>query len=302
MLKYFLFELTLSLLIIPPLEYPKITLVGVGLLGGSIGLAAKGRGVAGRVAGLVRREKSIDECLTAGVIDEATLDAAEAMAGTKLVILCTPVGDMKELAVQLKPHMDEDAIITDVGSVKKDVVATVEPVCARFVGSHPLAGSEKTGVANAHGDLLEGALCAVTPTENSDAAVVVAVEKFWQMLGARTTRLSPEAHDAVVARTSHLPHVLATALAHCVLGKAKNRETEFCATGFRDATRLADGSTPMWRDIALANPAAIKAAVEDMQSELDELCAALDAKDAAALEKFFEEGRALRREWLSGEN
>jgi prephenate dehydrogenase len=281
-------------------EFPKITLVGVGLLGGSIGLAVKQRGLAECVAGLVRREESIAECTKVGVVDMATLDSAEAVGDATLVILCTQVGQMGELAEQLKPHLADGAIVTDVGSVKADVVATVESVLPRFVGSHPLAGSEKTGVANARADLLEDALCAVTPTERTDGAAVESVEKFWQSLGARTARLSPEAHDLVVARTSHLPHMLATALVRCVLGGAENGEADFCATGFRDSTRLADGAAPMWRDIAMANPKAIVAALDDLQEELDGLRTALEVEDAEALEQFFDEGRRLRSDWLKG--
>jgi len=288
------------LFIIRVVEFPKITLVGVGLLGGSIGLAVKQRGLARCVAGLVRREESIEECTKAGVVDTATLDSAEAVGDATLVILCTPVGQMGELAEQLKPHLADGAIVTDVGSVKADVVATVESVLPRFVGSHPLAGSEKTGIANARADLLEDALCAVTPTERSDEATVESVEKFWQTLGARTSRLSPKAHDLVVARTSHLPHVLATALVRCVLGGEKHGESDFCATGFRDSTRLADGAAPMWRDIALANPKAIATALDDLQEELDGLRAALEAGDAETLEQFFDEGRRLRADWLKG--
>ena len=127
--------------------FPKITLVGVGLLGGSIGLAARRRGVTEHVCGLVRRKESISECLAAGVVDTATLDPAEAVDNAGLVILCTPVGEMKELGARLKPHLATEAIVTDVGSVKANVVAALEPVWKRFVGSHPLAGSEKIGVA-----------------------------------------------------------------------------------------------------------------------------------------------------------
>ncbi len=282
------------------MEFPKITLVGVGLLGGSIGLAVKQRGLAECVAGLVRREESIAECTKVGVVDMATLDSAEAVGDATLVILCTQVGQMGELAEQLKPHLADGAIVTDVGSVKANVVAMVESMLPRFVGSHPLAGSEKTGVANARADLLEDALCAVTPTERTDGAAVESVEKFWQSLGARTARLSPEAHDLVVARTSHLPHVLATALVRCVLGGAENGEADFCATGFRDSTRLADGAAPMWRDIAMANPKAIVAALDDLQEELDGLRTALEVEDAEALEQFFDEGRRLRSGWLKG--
>jgi|TARA_B110000495_G_scaffold111265_1_gene96248 prephenate dehydrogenase len=284
--------------IITPVQLQKLTLIGVGLLGGSIGLAAKQRDVAGRVCGLVRREESIAECLAAGVVDEATLDVAEAVADADLIILCTPVGRMGELAAALKPHLAADAIVTDVGSVKSSVVAAVEPVLSRFVGSHPLCGSEKAGVAHASGNLFEGAVCAVTPTEASAANDVAVVTEFWEALGSRVVNLTATDHDAIVARTSHLPHVLASALVNAVLTSPRAGESDFLGTGFRDTTRLASGEAGMWRDIALDNAEAIAAAVEDLQNELSQLRSALNAKDAAALEKFFAQAQSHRADWL----
>jgi prephenate dehydrogenase len=284
--------------IITPVQLQKLTLIGVGLLGGSIGLAAKQRDVAGRVCGLVRREESIAECLAAGVVDEATLDVAEAVADADLIILCTPVGRMGELAAALKPHLAADAIVTDVGSVKSSVVAAVEPVLSRFVGSHPLCGSEKAGVAHASGNLFEGAVCAVTPTEASAANDVAVVTEFWEALGSCVVNLTATDHDAIVARTSHLPHVLASALVNAVLTSPRAGESDFLGTGFRDTTRLASGEAGMWRDIALDNAEAIAAAVEDLQNELSQLRSALNAKDAAALEKFFAQAQSHRADWL----
>jgi len=286
-------------LIIPPVQFPKITLIGVGMLGGSVGLAAKHAGVAGRVCGLVRREASIAECLAAGVVDEATLDIAEAVDGADLVILCTPVGRMRDLAAALKPHLAADAIVTDVGSVKASVVAAVEPVLPSFVGSHPLCGSENPGVAHARGDLLDGAVCAVTPTAASDAASIGAVTAFWESLGSRVVNLSAADHDAIVARTSHLPHVLASALVNAVLTSPRAGECDFLGSGFRDTTRLASGGAGMWRDIAMDNADAISTALEELQSELCRLKTALSAKDAAALEQFFAEGQTARNDWLA---
>jgi len=286
--------------IISPVDFQKITLVGVGMLGGSIGLAAKRRGVAARVCGLVRREESIAECLAAGVVDDATLDIAEAVAGAGLVILCTPVGRMGELAAVMKPHLAADTIVTDVGSVKASVVAAVEPVLSRFVGSHPLCGSEKAGVAHARGDLFEGAVCAVTPTEASDVATVDTISKFWTALGSRVVNLTAADHDAIVARTSHLPHVLASALVNAVLASPRVGESDFLGSGFRDTTRLASGDAGMWRDIAMGNAAAIAAALEDLQAEIGRLKTAVSEKDAAALENFFAEGQSARDDWLAG--
>ena len=166
------------------MEFPKITLVGVGLLGGSVGLAVKQRGVAGQVTGYVRRAESVEECLATGAVDEATQDLEAAVTGASLVILCTPVGDMEELAAQLKPHLSADVVITDVGSVKASVVHVVESVLPRFVGSHPMCGSEKAGVAHARGDLFEGAACAITPTDQSEPTAVETVSNLWTALGS----------------------------------------------------------------------------------------------------------------------
>ena len=284
----------------PSVESPKITLIGVGLLGGSVGLAAKKLGVAGCITGLVRRSESIDECLAIGAVDEATQDLAEAVEGASLVILCTPVGGMKDMAAQIKPYLSPEAVVTDVGSVKASVVADVEPILPRFVGSHPLCGSEKTGAAHADADLFEGATCAVTPTEQSDAEAVAKVNEFWDVLGAKVVNLTPEAHDDIVARTSHLPHVVASALVNAILGKPVAGESDFIGTGFTDTTRLASGSPSMWRDIALTNSEAIQKAINDLQLELSELKNALDAKDGSALENFFKEGKILRDQWLEG--
>ena len=269
------------------------------MLGGSVGLAARQRGVAGQVTGLVRRVESVGECLAAGAVDAATQDLAEALEGSALVILCTPVGDMADMAVRLKPHLAADAVVTDVGSVKASVVRAVEGMLPRFVGSHPLCGSEKAGVVHARGDLFEGAACAVTPTGQSDAAAVEMVSGFWTALGGKVVSLTAEDHDAIVARTSHLPHVVASALVNAVLARPRAGESMFLGTGFRDTTRLASGSPSMWRDIAFTNAEAIARSIDDLQAELEQLKTALGAKDAAALEKFFAEGKSGRDEWLA---
>ena len=281
------------------MNFQKITLIGVGMLGGSVGLAARQRGVAGQVAGFVRRAESVGECLVAGAVDAATQDLAEAVGGSALVILCTPVGDMADMAARLKPHLAADAVVTDVGSVKASVVRAVEEVLPRFVGSHPLCGSEKAGVGHARGDLFEGAACAVTPTGQSDAEAVEMVSGFWTALGGKVVSLTAEDHDAIVARTSHLPHVVASALVNAVLARPRTGESMFLGTGFRDTTRLASGSPSMWRDIALTNAEAIARSIDELQVELEQLKTALGAKDAEALEKFFAEGKSGRDGWLA---
>jgi prephenate dehydrogenase len=203
------------------MRWRKVTLIGVGLLGGSLGLALRKRSLAAEVCGFVRREGSIAECLQAGAVDRATIDLAEAVAGADLIVLCTPLFQMTELALGMQAQVQSEALVTDVGSVKAALVAELEPVFAArgasFVGSHPMAGSEKTGVSAARADLFLNAACAVTPTAKSPQAKVEETEALWRAVGGRILRLSPEMHDELVSRSSHLPHVLAAQLAAYVL-------------------------------------------------------------------------------------
>jgi len=284
-------------------QFQKITIIGVGLLGGSIGLAARQKGLAGEIAGFVRREKSVPECEKAGATDYATTDLLAAVSNADLVILCTPLAQMRLLAQQFLPALKRGAIVTDVGSVKSDVVRGLEPVIARvgahFVGSHPMAGGEKMGVLAARANLLENAICVVTPTKKTDAKAVQKIGRFWESLGARVLRLDAARHDLFVSRTSHLPHVAAAALAGLVLDpKSPKSQSQLCATGFRDTTRIASGSPEMWRDIALANRKNISNSVDAFVKELKKFQAALRSGDAA-VGKFFASAKTRRDKWCS---
>ena len=283
-------------------QFRKITIVGVGLLGGSIGLAARKFRVAGEIAGYARREKTIAECEEFGATDYATTDLAAAVSNSDLVILCTPLAQMRSLAEQFLPALKRGAIVTDVGSVKADVVRELESLIAKagahFVGSHPMAGGEKTGVAAAREDLLENAVCVVTPTAKSNSGAVRKLERFWKSLGARVLKLPPEQHDLFVSRTSHLPHVVAAALANLVLSPAQPiGQAQLCANGFRDTTRIASGSPEMWRDIALSNRKHLASAVTAFISELQTFQAALQHLDENAIEEFFEAAKKRRDQW-----
>lgn len=284
------------------MRWRKVTLAGVGLLGGSLGQALKARALADRVAGYVRRPASIDEAVRAKAVDEATCDLAEAVRGADLIVLCTPLLQMPTLARQLLPHAEPGAVVTDVGSVKKALVEELEPLFAsrgiRFVGSHPMAGSEKMGVSAARPDLFERACCVVTPTAGSDPDAVRRVEQLWTSVGARLLRLEPDRHDAMVARSSHLPHVLAAHLARYVLApEAQPEQKMLCAGGFRDSTRIAAGSPEMWRDIVLMNRAHVAAALADFRGALAEFQARLERNDPVEIEQFFQQARALRESW-----
>jgi prephenate dehydrogenase len=284
--------------------FRKITIIGVGLLGGSIGLAVKRRKLVARggVAGFVRRPASLKDCEKAGAVDFATTDLLAAVWDADLVILCTPLAQMQSRVREMLPALKRGAVVTDVGSVKAGVVRELEPLVARagayFVGSHPMAGAEKTGVGAANAQLFVNAICVVTPTKRSNPAAVHKVERFWQALGGHTLRLPPAAHDLLVSRSSHLPHVLAATLAGYVLKPAHPKpQAALCANGFRDTTRIASGSPEMWRDIALANRKNLGRAMKDFISEAGRFQRALAKGDAAAISKFFETAKFRRDQW-----
>ena len=289
------------------MQFRKITIVGVGLLGGSIGLAVRRRRLAGEIAGYVRRAASVKDCEQAGAVDYAVTDLLAAVSQADLVILCTPLAQMPALAQQILPALKRGAIVTDVGSVKAEVVRELEPIIAKsgahFMGSHPMAGGEKMGVLAARADLFDNAVCIVTPTKKSDPSAVRQVEQFWKSLGARTLRFTAGEHDLLVSRSSHLPHVIAATLAGLVLDpKRPKAQAKLCATGFRDTTRIASGSPEMWRDIALANRKNLSQSVDAFVAELKKIQSALKQGDAKAVEKIFATARQRRDGWCMKSN
>lgn len=283
--------------------FQKITIAGVGLLGGSLGLAIKQRGVAGVVDGLVRRSASIRECEQLGVVNHATRDARRAAEGADLIVLCASVSRMRELTEAMRPGFKPGVIVTDVGSVKAGVVAELETIVAagggHFVGSHPMAGAERTGPGAAVANLFEDAMCVVTPTRRSSPMAIGKVEAFWKAVGGTVMRLDPETHDEWVGRSSHLPHVVAAGLANYVLSPAHPKgQSRLCATGFRDTTRIASGSPEMWRDIALANRQNLARVLGVFIADLEEFKHALEQSDAKVIEEYFETAKRRRDEWL----
>ena len=286
------------------MQFRKITIVGVGLLGGSIGLAARQRRLAGEVAGFVRRAASLKDCEKAGAVDFATTNLLAAVSNADLVILCTPLAQMHSLAQQILPALKRGAIVTDVGSVKAGVVRELESIIAKagahFIGSHPMAGGEKMGVLAARADLFECAVNILTPTKKSNVAAIRKLERFWKSLGTRTLRLDAAQHDLLVSRTSHLPHVTAAALANLVLNPAQPKtQAALCATGFRDTTRIASGSPEMWRDIVLANRKNLSQSVDAFVAELKKFQGTLRRGDGKAVEKIFAAAKQRRDNWCA---
>jgi len=285
-----------------PVRWKKVTLVGVGLLGGSLGKALRERRLAESVVGFVRRTGSVTECQKAGAVDWATRDLLTAVDGADLIVLCTPIAQMKPLVVELRPALRPGSIVTDVGSVKTRVVRDLEVLLtktgAHFVGSHPMAGAEKMGVAASSARLFCNAVCIVTPTPQSHKPAVRRVEQLWRSVGARVLRLNPKVHDALVSRSSHLPHVVAAELSNYVLGPGSSADQQLlCANGFRDTTRIASGSPEMWRDIALANRDKLLEALGGFLDELNAFKRILKTADANAISRFFQQAKQRRDRW-----
>jgi len=268
-------------------------------------MALKQRGLAGEVVGFVRRRATVAEAKKAGAISWGTLDLKTAVGAADLLVFCTPIAQMLPLAEQMVPWLMPGAIVTDVGSVKSSVVKDLEGLLAKagahFVGSHPMAGSEKTGVKAARADLFSDAICVVTPTASSNRTAARKVESLWKSVGGRLLKLTPKQHDELVSRSSHLPHVLAATLANTVLNhQSRKEQAALCANGFRDTTRIASGSPEMWRDIAVANRENLTRALDLFMRNLRVMQRALAKGNEKAIAQFFQQAKERRDNWLTG--
>lgn len=284
------------------MHWEKISIIGLGLLGGSLGLAIKKRKIATTVHAYVRRESSICECLQRGAADAASQDLRSVVENADLVILCTPLAQMRDLTEKFVPYLKPGAIVTDVGSVKGSVVRDLSPLLANtqaeFIGSHPMAGSEQTGLAAAQADLFQNAVCLVTPTPDNSLNAIRTMQYFWKALGGTPMRMRPDTHDDLVSRSSHLPHVVAAELANYVLSPVHPKEqSALCANGFRDTTRIASGSPEMWRDIALANRNHLSRVLGVFIEDLEEFQLALERQDVKVIEEFFTKAKQRRDAW-----
>ncbi len=278
--------------------FQRLAIFGPGLLGGSLGMAVKQRKLAEHVTVWARRPEAIADAVKRGAADDGSLEAARAVRGADLVVLATTIGVMEKLAREIAPHLGRNPLVTDVGSVKYPVVASLEHLLAgnaRFVGSHPMAGSDESGVAAAQADLFEGAVCIVTPTDATDRAALGQVAEFWQALGMRVRTLPPVEHDELVARVSHLPHLVAAALMNHVC-QAGKEPLDFCGNGFKDVTRIAAGPAEMWKEICLANRDEIRRALDGLIEELGIARQMLENKDDVSLLAFLRRAKNLREE------
>ena len=267
--------------------HPKrITILGVGLLGGSLGLAIKSATSDCQIIGYGHRTSTLEAAMQIGAIDRAA-GLAEAVRESELVVLCTPVGLFERLIKDISGLISPGTIVTDVGSTKRTVVKLGEerlPAGVHFVGSHPMAGSDKRGVEYARTDLFQNAVCITTPTGRTDNEALKRVEALWKLVGMRVTRLSPTDHDRLLADISHLPHAVAAAL----VAMQEERALGLSGKGFLDTTRIAGGDGGLWRDIFLDNRDNVRASIGRLKEKLGELESLLDDDKAGALAEWLD--------------
>ena len=271
----------------------KVALIGVGLIGGSIGLALRSRNRAADVIGVGRDSSSLDEAVRLGAINRGTTDVREGVASADVVVVCTPVNRVAEdvrLAAEFAPS---NVLITDVGSTKRQIVEAVERQsrpASVFVGAHPIAGSERRGVSNARGDLFEGRPCAITPTPRTRPERLRRAVEFWSAIGCQVVEMAPAEHDEILAYTSHLPHALAAALASSVPAEW----LALAAGAFRDGTRVAAADAGLWTAIFRENRGPLLKALDSLQAVLADFKYALMTDDEQAIGSWWEQAKQRR--------
>ncbi|WP_127477081.1 prephenate dehydrogenase/arogenate dehydrogenase family protein [Sulfurivermis fontis] len=280
----------------------RLCIIGVGLIGGSLARALKAAGAVGEVVGYGRDAAQLQLALELGVIDRAETDLAAALSGSDVVVLAIPVGAMESMLCAMAQHLGADTIVTDVGSTKGSVVAAAErafgAVPPRFVPGHPIAGTERSGVAASFAELYHKRRVILTPLPQTDPAAVAVVRALWQAAGAEVVEMTVRHHDEVLAATSHLPHVLAYTLVDTLARMEEHTEIfRFAAGGFRDFTRIASSDPRMWHDICLANREAILKVLDRYAADLAAVRGAIERGDGAALLHTFGRAKKARDEF-----
>ncbi len=273
--------------------YDRMTIIGVGLLGGSLALSARDRGLVGHITGFGRNADTLRRAQDKGVLDDWSSSLSEAVQDADLVVLCSPVGTFLSRLEEMKTALKPGCHVTDVGSVKGDLVRQMEegmPEGVAFIGGHPIAGSELSGLDAAYKELFEGARCIVTPTEHTSGDAGKKIIELWTALGMEVICMDPFEHDRVLGAVSHLPHVVAYALMNAVADvKTPNYDSVlgFSGGGLRDITRIASGDPVMWRDIALANREQVLALIDEFEGALAELKGLIERREGVGLEAAF---------------
>ena len=273
--------------------FGKMTIIGVGLLGASLAKACKERDLVEEVAGYGRNRENLEKARALKIIDHCPADLAEAVKDADLIVLCTPVTTIIPLIQNMIARIRPGALITDVGSVKEPIVKEAEKLVPKgvfFVGSHPIAGGENSGLEASTANLYQGAKCIVTPTDKTNNSALEKISALWQAVGMQIINLSAEEHDFVFGAVSHLPHIVVYALMNTLgsLRTQDNREvTAFSGAGLKDITRIASSDPVMWRDICLSNRNHSLDLIDRFQNKLDEIRSTIEKGDGQALKKEF---------------
>ncbi len=281
--------------------FKRLALIGVGLIGSSISHAARRAGLVGEIVGASPTPATRERAEELGLVTKMYADPADAVRGADLVILCSPVGTYEAVAKAIGPHLEQGAIVTDVGSVKCAVVRDVAPYVpegVHFIAGHPIAGTEQSGPDAGFAELFDGRWCILTPGDAADKDALAKLQEFWRRLGSEVEIMSPEHHDMVLAITSHLPHLIAYNIVNTAAHLERVTDTEvikFSAGGFRDFTRIAASDPVMWRDVFLNNKDAVLEMLGRFSEDLSSLQRAIRFGDGETLEKLFTEARAIRR-------
>lgn len=281
--------------------FNRLALVGLGLIGSSIAWAAKRHGVVKEIVGTARSGETRARALELGFIDQAFESAGEAVEGADLVMICVPVRASASVAEEIGPHLAKGAIVSDVGSVKRSVIADVEPHIPEgcsFVAGHPIAGTEHSGPDSGFAELFEGRWCILTPGEKGAPKTVDKLQAFWEALGSQVEIMTPEHHDLVLAITSHIPHLIAYNIVGTVADLESDTRSEvikYSASGFRDFTRIAASDPTMWRDVFLANKDAVLEMLGRFSEDLSGLQRAIRRGEGDKLFELFSRTRDIRR-------
>ncbi len=273
--------------------FKRVTIVGVGLMGGSVGLAIRKYRLAKEVIGLSQKQSSLVAAIKKKAIDTACSDVPKAIRNADLVILATPVDSIIKLLTTISPYLRRGCVVTDIGSSKVEVVSAAEKVLSNnviFIGSHPLVGSEKQGVEFATAELFDHSQCIMTPTKKTHYSAQEKVKKLWTKIGSHVSILSAQEHDEIMAYTSHLPHLLAFGLVEVI----SPEQLKFAAKGLLDTTRIAGSSPQMWNDICLSNSQNVLKSLDHFVKDLSILRKAIVNKDQSTLLEYLTRAQKKR--------
>lgn len=276
--------------------FPKVTILGVGLIGASVALAMKKRRLCGHITGFGRREESLMRAKELGIVDSFDLDPSRATLGSDFVLFSLPVGLFPGIARMIKDSLKEGTVVSDAGSIKGNLVHEMEKALSDntpFVGAHPIAGSEQSGIDAAHADLFEKRRCVITPTEKTERRALDTLTELWHSLGADVVIMTPQEHDRVFGAVSHLPHISAYELMNSI-DELNHSYLAYAGQGFLDTTRIAASSPEVWRDISIGNKENLIQFLDTFIARLEKVKMYLMSADAESLEREFSQAKTLR--------